>query len=181
MKADGLTLLDNTKVESIESENIGQAFPENPTDGMVWTLTDAEGNPQGNFVYGLGSWLPRANPDLTYNDVSFSTEGVIPSDEVITRYAVSKTSYLPKDFEFSVATLMVSGAVESGLVLKHIRNGVETKLADITFAGGQHLGTFVSAIAQDLLMVAGDVIVFESATVDADASDVCVTLSTYLA
>lgn len=181
MKADGLTLLDDTLISKGETENVGVAFPENPKEGMVWELINAEGISLGSYVYGLGKWMAKANPNLTYSDVSFSTEGVIPSDETITRYAVSKPCYLHKNFEFSVAVLLLAGNSNSTLTVELSRNGVETKLAEIHFAMGEKFGDIRSAIAEDKMLATGDILIFKSKTMDADASDICVTLSTYLA
>lgn len=181
MKADGLTLLDDTKISKGETVFVGQEFPQSPQSGMTWELIDANGKSLGNFVYGLGEWLPRANPDANYNDISFSTEGYIASNDVVTRYIVGKPCFLPQNFEFSIAQLLEVGGGNSSFEVTLIREDVESKLADIEFAGGASRGSIISNIQEETMLVSGDVIVFKSKSVDADASDICVTLSTTLA
>lgn len=181
MKVDGLTLLDDTKISKGETVFVGQEFPQTPTVGMTWELIDADGKTLGNYIYGLDEWLPRADPDANYSDISFSTEGYIASNSVITRYIVGKPCMLPQNFEFSISQLLEVGGGNSTFEISLLRAEVESKLADITFAGGSSRGSIVSNIAEDTMLVSGDVIVFKSKAVDADASDICVTLSTTLA
>ncbi len=181
MKTDGVTLLDSSKVESSSSEFIGESFPDSPSEGATWTLVTDEGVVLGNYIFSLGAWLPIANPTLAYSDISFSTEGVIPSDTTLARYAVGKPCYIPRNFEFSVGILLTAGSSDSEYVVNNIRDGVTTKLADITFAMDSRRGVITSTLTADFLMLVGDVLSFESKTVDAEGSDICVTLSTYLA
>lgn len=181
MKTDGLTLLDDTGISRGETILIGQEFPQDPTVGMTWELIDAQRKSLGNYVYGLGKWIPRADPDVSYSDISFSTEGYIPNDEIITRYIVGKPCFLHPDFKFSVAQLLTVGGSESLFEMSLVREGIESTLAEIKFSGGVSEGNIVSNIHEETLLVSGDVIVFKSKAVDTDAADICVTVSTILA
>ena len=162
MKVDGLTLLDNTTVTRALSENVGEAFPLNPTDKDTWELkSPIIGYAAGIYIYSVGllDWFPQNRTESNPNDIAVYLADKPRSNSDVCNINVVRTIYIEPDFAGSLATCRDVATTDTLMNIGVVRNGVLTPLAVLTFKAGATVGiidTFPPYDSEIILIAAGD-------------------------
>ena len=143
MKVDGLTLLDNTTVTRALSENVGEAFPLNPTDKDTWELkSPIIGYAAGIYIYSVGllDWFPQNRTESNPNDIAVYLADKPRSNSDVCNINVVRTIYIEPDFAGSLATCRDVATTDTLMNIGVVRSGVLTPLAVLTFKAGATTG-----------------------------------------
>lgn len=188
MKADGLSLLAGSSIESFsfDSDSRGLAFPSNPTQGQQWELTADNGNfIKGNYTYFNEEWKFNGLSNLSAYDVVGGSIGVLEDDAVLTRFTVPRTIHIPANSFGAVASALVASDTDKTLsiVARTVYNIVQ--IGTIVFSAGsiEGLVSFDSQYATDgyVVLYRGDVLeVTLSGVADVSLADISYTISGFL-
>lgn len=179
MITDGLTLLDNSKIDR-KSQNFGTAFPASPTDLATYEIINGSGVADGVYIYStsVGKWILAENQEAGPYDIGLTVFDRPRSLDIIAKHLAVRTFIIEPNFGQSLAAANINASDTTVINIYRVDAGADTLIGTLTFLADTTAGTFATADGLALVVARGQTLKFVSPELrDATLSSIDITIA----
>jgi len=186
MLTDGLTIAAGSGlgIEMLDEARRGTQFPQVPTDGALWELTQAAGN-QGPGIYEFtrNVWTLRSPQySLLSYDLSGTVFGSPEANQRVMLFVAPRSFVIQGGFAGAIAkALQPSTSTQEFSIVHTPEDGSANFIGNIVFSDGNDTAEFQSNSMDDILIKRGEtIVVFAPQTTDPALADISITLCGFI-